>query len=200
MNSDEASVVDLIRLGNPRATEQLYAAHRVAFVAWAVQYYQCEEYDAVEVYQKAFTILYFNIRNAKLLVLSSSVKTYLFSIAKNVFKERFRDNQKYQRILNIDEVQVGTELPNQIDTEILDAYNKDHEKEIVRRLLDRIGDPCRKLLNLIFIKGFATDAVVEEMGYSDERVVRKRKSLCLKQLREMMGQGPKNNGTDDTDL
>jgi hypothetical protein len=41
-------------------------------------------------------------------------------------------------------------------------------------------------MELIFIRGYSADAVVDEMGYSDERVVRKRKSLCLKQMRELL--------------
>jgi len=36
--------------------------------------------------------------------------------------------------------------------------------------------------------------VVEEMNYSDERVVRKRKSLCLKRMREIVA------GKKDSDL
>jgi hypothetical protein len=41
-------------------------------------------------------------------------------------------------------------------------------------------------LKLVFIDGYSTEAVVREMNYSDERVVRKRKSLCLKKMREIV--------------
>jgi hypothetical protein len=40
----------------------------------------------------------------------------------------------------------------------------------------------------MFIKGYSAEAVVREMNYSDERVVRKRKSLCLKKMREMVAE------------
>ncbi len=54
---------------------------------------------SAEVYQKAFTILYFNIKDGKITELTSSLKTYLYAIAKNVFKERFRD--KHKQVLDL---------------------------------------------------------------------------------------------------
>jgi DNA-directed RNA polymerase specialized sigma24 family protein len=69
---------------------------------------------------------------------------------------------------------------------LLDAETHVHQRELVRKILNKIGDPCKTLMELIFIRGYSADAVVDEMGYSDERVVRKRKSLCLKQMRELL--------------
>jgi hypothetical protein len=41
------------------------------------------------------------------------------------------------------------------------------------------------MLKLIFIQALPSPEVIKLMGYSDDRVLRKRKSLCLKQLREI---------------
>jgi DNA-directed RNA polymerase specialized sigma24 family protein len=68
----------------------------------------------------------------------------------------------------------------------LEEYNQSHQREVVRKLLTKIGEPCKRLLELMYIYGYSTEAVVEEMNYSDERVVRKRKCLCLKKMREML--------------
>jgi len=116
--------------------------------------------------------------------LSSSLKTYLFSIGKNLFRERFRD--KHNKLVNFDDVVNTKAIQQNVDTKILDDYQDAHKKEVVRHLLKQIGNPCKQLLELMFIQGYSAEAVVYEMGYSDERVVRKRKSLCLKKLREMV--------------
>lgn len=180
-----ADILNAIRMGNkPQVLEQVYAENRKAFVIWSSQLYQCNEEDAIEIYQKAFTILYFNIKNGKLTELSSSLKTYLFSIGKNLFRERFRD--KHNKLVNFDDVVNTKAIQQNVDTKILDHYQDNHKKEVVRHLLNQIGNPCKRLLELMFINGYAAEAVVHEMGYSDERVVRKRKSLCLKKLREMV--------------
>jgi RNA polymerase sigma factor (sigma-70 family) len=165
--------------------EKLYSDYRQPFVVWACQFYQCQEEDAVEIFQKAYTILYMNVRDGKLTELTSSVKTYIFSIGKNLFREKFRS--KHNNTVNLDDVS-NTTAVRQVDSDILDDYQDEHQKELVRQLLVQIGDPCQTLLELMFIKGYSAEAVVYEMGYSDERVVRKRKSLCLKKLREMVAE------------
>ncbi|MCH2022129.1 MAG: sigma-70 family RNA polymerase sigma factor [Saprospiraceae bacterium] len=184
LEKKENQVLEAIKRGDPKVLERLYDEIRQPFLVWAVQFYQCEDEDAIEIYQKAYTILYMNVRNEKLTNLTSSVKTYLFSIGKNLFREKFRN--KHNRLVNLEDVSNTNAVKVEVDTDVLNEYEDTHQKEIVRYLLDEIGDPCKTLLNLMFIKGYSADSVVREMGYSDERVVRKRKSLCLKKLREMV--------------
>jgi RNA polymerase sigma factor (sigma-70 family) len=182
---EKNKIIEAIKSGNSKVLEKLYSDNRLPFVVWAYQLYQCNEEDAIEIFQKAYTILYMNVRDGKLTELTSSVKTYLFSIGKNLFREKFRS--KHNKTVNLDDVSNTTAI-QQVDANVLDDYQDAHQKQVVRKLLKEIGDPCKTLLNLMFIKGFSAEAVVHEMGYSDERVVRKRKSLCLKKLREMVAE------------
>lgn len=186
LEKNDNQLLEAIKRGDQRVLEQLYDQNRQPFLVWASQYYQCDNEDAIEIYQKAYTILYLNVRNEKLTQLTSSVKTYLFSIGKNLFREKFRD--KHNKVVNIDDVVNSDAVNNFMDTNILDEYNDSHQKQAVRQLLNEIGEPCKKLLELMFIDGYSAEAVVSEMGYSDERVVRKRKSLCLKKMREMVAE------------
>lgn len=186
LEKKDNQILEAIKRGDPKVLEKLYDDNRQPFLVWAAQTYQCETEDAVGIYQKAYTILYLNVRNGKLTSLTSTIKTYLFSIGKNLFREKFRD--KHNRLVNLDDVSNSSIVENQLDNNIFDAYKDEHQKELVRHLLNEIGNPCKKLLNLMFIQGYSAEAVVHEMGYSDERVVRKRKSLCLKKLREMVAE------------
>jgi RNA polymerase sigma factor (sigma-70 family) len=180
------ALLESVKNKDSKTLEKLYDEHRKPFVLWSSQLYQCSEEDAIEIYQKAFTIFYFNVQKGKLTKLTSSVKTYLFSIGKNLFREKFRD--KHNKLVNLDDVSNTSFVQQAVDNSILDNYQNHHQKEIVKALLDEIGDPCKTLLQLIFIQNYSVDAVVEAMNYSDERVVRKRKSLCLKKMREMVAE------------
>jgi len=184
LEKKDNQILEAIKRGDPKVLEKLYDENRQPFLVWASQSYQCESEDAVEIYQKAYTILYLNVRNEKLTSLTSTIKTYLFSIGKNLFREKFRD--KHNRLINLDDVSNTSIIDNHLDANVIDNYQDEHQKELVRHLLNEIGNPCKKLLELMFIQGYSAEAVVHEMGYSDERVVRKRKSLCLKKLREMV--------------
>jgi RNA polymerase sigma factor (sigma-70 family) len=183
--SEQYRLLSLIKDGDAKVLHRLYEEFRGPFVVWATQAYNCPDEECVDIYQRAFTILYFNIRDEKLTVLTSSLKTYLFSIGKNLFRERIRDKNR-----NLLELADNQDFGNPLDTNILDEYQQNHDKAVVQQLLHRIGDPCKTLLELIYLYDYSALAVAEEMGYSDERVVRKRKCLCLKKLREMIADFP----------
>ena len=151
-------LLSIIKEGNPKVLEQIYDEYRRPFLLWAVQNYKCDDDAALEVYQKAYTILYFNIKSGKLQQLSSSLKTYLFAVGKNLFYERMRD--KTLQVVHIDEVMNNTALQTQVDNSILEHYQQQHQKELVKKLLNKIGDPCRKMLSLIFIDGLGHKEVL----------------------------------------
>ena len=92
LEKNDNQILESIKRGEPKVLEKLYDDIRQPFLVWASQLYQCESEDAVEIYQKAYTILYMNVRNGKLTSLTSSVKTYLFSIGKNLFREKLGIN------------------------------------------------------------------------------------------------------------
>ncbi|MEZ4887999.1 MAG: sigma-70 family RNA polymerase sigma factor [Chitinophagales bacterium] len=177
---ERMKLLEDIKQGNEQLLEKLYAQYRSEFIIWAGRRYNCSDDTSAEVYQKAFIILYYNIKDSKITEMKSSLKTYLFAIAKNVFRERFRD--KHQQTTDIEEGAAVQEMDYNID----ETYKKDHQKKVVAALLQRIGDPCKTVLHLFFFKSYSVEAIATTMGYKDERVVSKRKSVCLKQLREMM--------------
>ncbi|MEM7103564.1 MAG: sigma-70 family RNA polymerase sigma factor [Bacteroidota bacterium] len=185
-NTTEKVRLEQIRMGDQRLLQQLYHEYRENFLAWGAQKFSCPREDAVDVYQKAFTIFYFNIKEGKLTELTSSLKTYLFSIGRNVFLKRFRD--KHLKVSDLDD----TVIKSQVDYSIMDSYNHRDQADLVRRLLNMIGEPCRQLLELLFIKAYSTDAVMHTMELKNEQAVRKRKFLCLKKMRDLIAKSDGN--------
>ena len=180
----DTQLMEELKSGNNKILEKIYHENRSSFINWILKNSTYDTEVAVELYQKAFIILYLNVKNEKLIELNSTLKTYLLAIAKNLLKELNRSEKKNN--LRLDDEVLNELNKVQVDNNILEKYNNSHNKEIVRSLLEEIGDPCKTLLTLIFIQNYATDAVVEAMNYSDERVVRKRKSLCLSRMRDMI--------------
>jgi RNA polymerase sigma factor (sigma-70 family) len=180
--SDNNRVLERLKAGDQKLAQELYHELRQPFVSWAVKLYECDQDDAIDVFQQAFTIFYFNVRENKLNNLTSSLRTYIFAIGKNVFREKFRDIKKRQTV-SIDDQPVQD---LNYDNSIIDKYEAAHNQALVSQLLDKIGEPCKTLLELMYIQGQSTKEVVAAMNYSDERVVRKRKCLCLQKMREIL--------------
>ncbi len=180
----DSQLLSLIRQGDERLLNQLYGDFRDRFLRWAMGRYQCVEDDAAEVYQKAFTILYFNIKNEKVTELTSSIETYLYGIGKNVFRERFKD--KFNKVDSMDEHFEFKEM----DMSIIDKHHQVHQKQTLHSLLIELGDPCKKVLTLYYFKKYSMESIAEAVGYKNDLVAKKKKYQCLKGLRKLVGSKP----------
>jgi RNA polymerase sigma-70 factor (ECF subfamily) len=175
-----AELLARIRTGDRKFLRELYEEHRQGFGIWISRSYKCDEDMAAEVYQQAFTTLYYNVKEGKLTKLTSSLKTYLFAIGRNLIRDHFKLTIRRQEIM---EVAVDT---GKIDNGILDRYEKSALKETVSALLNKIGEPCKTVLELFYLKGYALDSIAAEMNYKSENIASKRKFICLKQMRELL--------------
>ena len=179
-----------IKKGDEKILEKLYKEFRSTFFRWAYKHYRCSDVEIGEVYQKTFTILYYNIRDGKLESLSSSLGTYLIGIGKKVFLELFRDRNK--RGLGLEEVPEAQEL----DTSYLDQESATHQQQMVASLLSKLGDKCRQILLLYYFRKFSMEAIAHEMSYKNDFVAKKKKYECLQKLKKMVAQ----EGIDSDDV
>ncbi len=168
-----------IRQGEQKVVRQVYEVHREAFASFLQKQYNVGRQNALEVYPLSFSIFYFNIKNQKLKPpLQSTLRTYLFSIGKNVFRKEMK---KLKPLSVKDEG-----FDEAVNADIEQWYENKERARLVRRLLGRIDEPCRKLLSLIYIQEYAFDAVAREMNLNNTGTVRKRKFDCLKKLRKLL--------------
>ena len=80
------------------AVERLYAQWREEFLAFASRYGGSQD-DVLDAYQDALIILYENARKGKLTELTSSPKTYLFSIGKYTLLNSLKRQGKQQTLV-----------------------------------------------------------------------------------------------------
>ncbi|UZR97807.1 sigma-70 family RNA polymerase sigma factor [Chondrinema litorale] len=169
-----------IRTGGQKYLQSLYDAHRKEFVKWSLKYFRLDEDVAVEIYQQTFIAFYYNIKEGKLTELKSSVKTYLFAIGKNLMREHFKSKQKF----------VDTPEENFLDTELDDSIMAKYEnaglKETIKEYLQKIGEPCKTVIELYYFRHFSMDAIANRLNYKTEQIAAKRKFICLKQLKSLM--------------
>jgi len=180
--SEAKETLQKIKEGNEAFLNKLYTKNRQAFISWLRRHYNCTEEDAEEAYQRAFSILYFNVKEDKVTELTSSVETYLYGIGKNVIKRIFSSNSREN--VSLDQV-----VEHQTDE--LNYYEKEdqnHQKEMVKTMLDKIGDPCKSVLLMYYFKRYTMESIAQHMGYKTESVAKKKKFLCLQKLKEMVKQ------------
>lgn len=180
LNAEANLIIEKINAGDREILKKLYDQHRGSFGFWAKKYYEISDDEIGEIYQKAFIALYYNVREGKLTELSSSLKIYLFSIGKNLLREQMKDRFRGMNDIN-EEV-----LAENIEVTITDKYENEHNEVLVRSLLEKIGEPCKTVLESFYFRQFSTEAIANKMEYKTREIAAKRKFICLQQLRALL--------------
>lgn len=172
-------ILEQIRVGDERFLESLYAQHRGKFIVWFQKNHNIEKDEAAEVYQRAFTIFYFNVKDGRVKTLNSEIGTYLFGIGKNLVRELSRSQK---RMVPLEEVADHAEG----ESESQKKHEALHQKMLVDQALQRAGEPCRSVLLLYYFNNYSYDAIATSLGYKDGLVVKKKKCLCLQKIRQQL--------------
>jgi len=131
--------------------------------------------DAEDIFQETIIIFLQKIRQQDF-VLTSSLKTYLVAIAKNIWLKRLRDN----KIASVDVIEKF-----QWDDTIyfMESSTETTEEEKVNSWLTRITDNCRRILKAIFYYNDAIEAISKRMGWKNSHTAANQKYKCIEQVR-----------------
>ncbi len=146
--------------------------------------YGASEQDADDVFQET-VIAFINIVQQGKFRMEASIKTFLVSVARNIWrneqKKRMRTDFREQRF------ESGRA---QSEDEINEWINESEKKRQLRDLVFKLGEPCRKLLMLFYYENLSMREILDHLPYENEQVVRNKKYKCLQQLTEIMKNHP----------
>jgi len=133
--------------------------------------------DTDDVFQDAMIVLFQQVRKADF-KLTSSFKTYVYSICRNLWLKKLR---KQKRQVNLsDEME---EIP--VDETQLQRIEADERSRSIAQLLAQMSEDCRKFLLYFYYEKLRIKEIMVKMSISSEAVAKNKKSNCMKQLRRM---------------
>lgn len=165
-----------IQAGKDEALKALYRQYQPQFLIWAAKRFDLSEADMKDVFQDAVIILFKNVQSGKLEVLTSSLKTYLYGIAKKLLLKKATKQRNTTPLEDY-------ELPP-VEMQLLYDFEKNHQQHLLKAAFEKLKENCRQILTLFYYKRYSTEAIMHEMQYSSKGTVRSRKLQCLKALRE----------------
>lgn len=132
--------------------------------------------DAEDIFQEAIIVLLKKTKQSDF-VLSSSLKTYLYAVAKNLWLKRLRDNK-----LNIvnSELNLATYEP-----EIFELVSEQSREEKVQNWLQKITRNCRRIIKALFFYEVPMDALILKMGWKNKHTASSQKHKCLQQIKNI---------------
>ena len=113
--------------------------------------------------------------------ITSTLENYFFGVTKNLWRGTLGKRKKNKTTNHLPKL----EDPENPEDLLIFAEKRTYLLE----LLSKIDDKCREVLILWAYK-MKMKAIAEKMNYSSPEVVRKKKHLCLKKLRNLLDDDP----------
>jgi RNA polymerase sigma factor (sigma-70 family) len=180
----DQEIVQSVRQGGlacEKVMEYLYERYVNQIIAFVRERSGTEE-EAKDIYQDAIVNLLLAIQDGRFEG-RSAVSTYLFAISKNLWYRRFRrQNLEGDYRATLTDAETDTHTP-----ELL-LLETDRQMQL-NDILDQLKEKCREVLSL-WSQKYAMKEIAERLGYQNDQVVRNKKNLCLKELKNKLSQQP----------
>lgn len=174
----EKKLLEGIKKQDANAMEEVYSSYRKEFLGWSMKNHRLNEEEAVDLYQDTITLFFEKVIGGRIEELSSSVKTYLFGIAKNKVLQMHDVNSRKSR----HELGVAEHFKFLLaDEGLYGVYEK--AKEVTERAFISMGENCRELLQLFYFEKKSMSEIAKIMGHKNDGVTRTTKKRCLEKVR-----------------
>ena len=182
----EKSILEGIRGGDERAVAHLYKAYFGPIRRFVLNNSGTEA-QAKDIYQDT-VIAFFERVTEKGIELHCTIGTFLYSIARRLWLKQLK--QKGRNYTDIHEVEEYIPVEEGIGEE---AEQISALEEQVMNTLEKMGNPCKKLLQLFYFQKLNMKQIAEKMGYTNAENAKNQKARCMKRLRKLVA-GVSNGG------
>ena len=134
--------------------------------------------EARDIFQDGMIVLYEKSLQTDF-VLSSALSTYLFAICRNLWLNKLNRQKKHESLQD-----QSIDRPD--DASMMNDDNSTERQALLKRLLQKIGDSCRKILMKKYYEQRKDKEIADELGLSGADYVKTQRYRCLKQLKALM--------------
>jgi RNA polymerase sigma factor (sigma-70 family) len=135
------------------------------------------EDDAADIFQDAMVIVYGKL-SAKELTLTSSFKTYLFSVCRNLWLQRIEVKKRMALV-----TARSGESPGEEDYQPDREWLENEKLNLVQKSLLKLDHDCRRLIRLCMEK-ISLKEITQIMGFSSVDYTKTRKYMCKNKLKK----------------
>ena len=138
------------------------------------------EQDAEDIFQEVM-VAFINLVRAGKFRGESSIRTFLFSLNKNIWLNELK--RKGRAMVREEKY----EKQNQLEEPTADiAMELQQTKAELMQAINELGENCKKILLFFYFENMSMKEIVAHLPYENEQVVRNKKSKCLKKLEQFV--------------
>jgi len=178
--SDKEIIEGVVR-GNEKVIQYMIRSYFPKIKRFVLNY-KGNTHDAEDVMQETLAIVFEKIRSNSLKV-DGSFGTYLFGIVKIVWIKELKNRGVLEKLDLFEE-------QTKLDSGNIAQIEKRDRQTIYKVHFEKLGDDCKKLLQLFF-NGIKIKDITQKMGYKSDQHTKNRKYICKKYLIENIRSNPK---------
>jgi RNA polymerase sigma factor (sigma-70 family) len=175
----ENHFLEELRAGTPSAYELLYKAYFPS-IAYLVTRNRGNDWDAEDLFQETVIVLLEKIRQPHF-QLTSSLKTYLYAIARNNWLKRLRD----EKLVVTDDEAYLAALQDEVARLETDASTDGVQPEQVHDWLSQITSNCQRVLTSVYFTQEPLDSLMLAMGWKNRHTANNQKYKCIQQIKRV---------------
>ncbi|GAB3997764.1 hypothetical protein GCM10028807_43620 [Spirosoma daeguense] len=141
------------------------------------------EDDAKDIYQEALIVLFEKVRSGSL-ELHCQLKTYLYSVCRRLWLKQLAQRSRYM-VRDIESPASDDLAAEQISDDMSEHEERDRQFTLMADSLDRLGEPCRTLLDDFYIQHLSMQEITEKFGYTNADNAKTQKYKCLMRLKRL---------------
>lgn len=135
--------------------------------------------EAADIFQETILVFIDAIRQNRFKG-ESSIKSYLFGIAKNLWLEEIRSSERRNK-----RQQIFYQSEPTIESAEARLFNKEMRKAWMQ-VFDSIGAICKSILLGFYYEKLPMRELLEKVSFASEQALRNKKSKCMKGLKEFL--------------
>ena len=141
------------------------------------------EDDARDIYQEVLIVLYEKVRSGSL-ALQCQLKTYVYSIGRRLWLKQLAQRSRFV-VRDVESPATDEVSAQEINDDLLDHEERDRQFTLMADSLNRLGEPCRTLLDDFYIQQLSMQLITEKFGYTNADNAKTQKYKCLMRLKRL---------------
>lgn len=171
----DKEMISGLKKGQASAYEALYRNY-FSMIRYLVTKNSGSEEDAGDIFQDGIVALFEKLRGGEL-KLTASLKTYIYSICRNLWLKRLRERGRMKFTDFEKTVEIAAEGPEEDPTE--------QQKALLKACMDQLGESCRKILERFYFFRMNMQEIADDLGYTNAANAKNQKYKCIRRLKQL---------------
>ena len=159
------------------AIETIYRENFTAIKAFIIKNNGYSD-DARDIFQEAMIVLFEKSKSSSF-ELSCQLQTYLYSICRRLWLKKLQKQNRFNP--SVESIQEIVPVEDEIDLH----EKKNQDFLLMENALQKIGEPCKSLLEAFYIDKKSMPEIAASFGYTNADNAKTQKYKCLMRLKKI---------------